>query len=87
MQIPKIQMKNSQNKEKLDNKRSNNKWLVFINIPAQMALIIVLFSYLGTYLETNDGNSSEWYYKITVLVGVFIAIGNTIRQVIMINKK
>lgn len=65
------------------NKNKFNKWLVLINIPIQMGIIIFIFSFFGKWL---DGNSTNAYTKIVTLVGVFLALYNVIRQVNQLNK-
>lgn len=72
--------------EKPNNKRSS-KWLALINIPIQMGVIIFLFSYLGTWLDENHPNPKFYYNKVLVMVGVFLALYNVIRQVNEINKE
>lgn len=67
-------------------KRTNNKWLAFINIPIQMGVIIFLFAYLGDWLDVKYPNKHNIYVKILVLVGVAIAFYNLNRQLKDINK-
>jgi len=67
-------------------KRTNNKWLAFINIPIQMGAIIFLFSYLGNKLDEKYPNSHNVFVKILTLVGVAIAFYNINRQLKEINK-
>lgn len=67
-------------------KKPSNNWLALINIPFQMGLIIFAFSYLGGWLDEKYQNSSEIYFKILTLLGVFVAIFQVIRQVNQINK-
>ncbi len=68
------------------NKNKFNKWLVLINIPIQMGIIIFIFSFFGKCLDENYGNSTNDYTKIVTLVGVFLALYNVIRQVNQLNK-
>ena len=71
-----------------DPKKNNyNKWLALINIPIQMGVIIFLFSYLGNWLDENHPSPKVYYVKIMVMIGVFLALYNVIRQVNEINKK
>ena len=49
-------------------------------------LIIFAFSYLGSWLDEKYKNSSEIYFKVLTLLGVFVAIFQVIRQVNQINK-
>lgn len=70
-----------------DPKKNNyNKWLSLINIPIQMGVIIFLFAYLGNWLDENYPSEKVYYVKIMVMVGVFLALYNVIRQVKDINK-
>lgn len=68
------------------NKNKFNKWLVLINIPIQMGIVIFIFSFFGKWLDENYGNSTNDYTKIVTLVGVFLALYNVIRQVNQLNK-
>ncbi len=71
---------------KLPNKQPFNKWLALINIPIQMGAVIFLFSYLGEWLDSNHPSEKVYFHKILIVIGVFLAIYNTIRQVNAINK-
>ncbi|MCB9425845.1 MAG: AtpZ/AtpI family protein [Flavobacteriales bacterium] len=68
---------------KQPNKR--NKWIVLINIPIQMGIVIFLFAYLGMWLDEKYPDSGIAYVKILTMVGVFIALYNVIRQVKQLN--
>lgn len=65
---------------------NNNKWLVFMNIPIQMGVIIFVFTYLGMWLDDKYTNSSV-FTIILSLFAVFVALYNVIRQVKNLNKK
>jgi uncharacterized membrane protein len=67
-------------------KKNATKWLALINIPIQMGVIIFLFSYLGNWLDENHPHPKVYYVKILVVVGVFLALYNVMRQVNEINK-
>lgn len=67
-------------------KRTNNKWLAFINIPIQMGAIVFAFSYLGNWLDEKYPNPHHIYVKILTLVGVALAFYNINRQLKDINK-
>ncbi|WP_432419412.1 AtpZ/AtpI family protein [Flavobacterium praedii] len=67
-------------------KNNYNKWLSLINIPIQMGVIIFLFAYLGNWIDENHPSTKVYYVKIMVMVGVFLALYNVIRQVNEINK-
>ena len=66
-------------------KRRPNKWLVLINIPIQMGIIIYAFSFLGGWLDEKFPNKNNLYLKILTLVGVAIAFYNLNRQLKDIN--
>ncbi|MDN3675376.1 AtpZ/AtpI family protein [Flavobacterium branchiarum] len=66
--------------------QNNNKWLVFINIPIQMGVIIFLFSYLGMWLDEKYSNGGSLWTIILSLFSVFLALYNVIRQVKNLNK-
>ncbi|MFC3334886.1 AtpZ/AtpI family protein [Flavobacterium palustre] len=68
------------------NNKKPGKWLALINIPIQMGVIIFLFAYLGDWLDENHPHPKIYYNKILVMVGVFLALYNVIRQVNEINK-
>ena len=72
--------------ENQNKKKPTNKWLVLINIPIQMGVIIFLFAYLGDWLDVKFPNKHNWYVKILVLIGVAIAFYNINRQLKEINK-
>ncbi|MCV9932294.1 AtpZ/AtpI family protein [Flavobacterium sp. LS1R47] len=72
-------------KEPNENQR-NNKWLVFVNIPIQMGVIIFLFSYLGMWLDEKYSNGGSLWTIILSLFSVFLALYNVIRQVKNLNK-
>ena len=67
-------------------KPNNTKWLALINIPIQMGVIVLLFSYLGNWLDAKYPNPNTIYVKILTLVGVAIAFYNINRQLKDINK-
>lgn len=67
-------------------KNTPNKWVVFMNIPFQMGIIIFAFTYLGIWLDEKYTDSSI-FTIILSLVSVFIALFNVIRQVKNINKE
>ena len=67
-------------------KKQRNKWLVLINIPIQMGIIVFLFSRLGKWLDQKFINDYNLYVKIVTMVGVAIAFYNIARQLKEINK-
>lgn len=75
-----------------DSKPDNNKgpgrskWLALVNIPVQMGVIIVGFSYLGTWLDGKYPNPKNIYFIIFTMLGVGLALYNVIRQVNQLNK-
>lgn len=68
------------------NDKKPGKWLALINIPIQMGVIIFLFAYLGDWLDEDHPHPKIYYNKIFVMIGVFLALYNVIRQVNEINK-
>jgi len=68
-------------------KKNRNKWLSLINIPIQMGAIIFGFFYLGKWLDLNYQSDKVYFYKIFVMIGVFLALYNVYRQVNDINKE
>ncbi|SNR87493.1 AtpZ/AtpI family protein [Flavobacterium sp. ov086] len=72
--------------EKEPKKNSNNKWLVFVNIPIQMGIIIFIFSYLGVKLDEKYSNGGSLWTIIFSLFSVFLALYNVLRQVKNLNK-
>lgn len=62
-------------------KKQANKWLVFMNIPFQMGLIIFGFSCLGSWLDEKYPNPDDSFLKGITLFGVFVALYNVIKQV------
>jgi len=70
---------------KNNNLKQTNKWLVMMNIPFQMGIIIFCFTYLGIYLDEKY-TSSSIFTIILSLFAVFIALYNVIRQVKNLNK-
>ncbi|HPW97464.1 MAG TPA: AtpZ/AtpI family protein [Flavobacterium sp.] len=71
--------------ENQNKKKSPNKWLVLINIPIQMGIVIFLFAYLGKYLDTTYPNTHSVYVKVLTLSGVAIAFYNLNRQLKKLN--
>ncbi|MBU2062288.1 AtpZ/AtpI family protein [Flavobacterium frigidarium] len=72
--------------EKKPNKKVNNKWVVLMNIPFQMGVIIFAFTYLGMWLDKQYTNSSI-FTIILSLLSVFLALFNVIKQVKNLNKE
>lgn len=63
-----------------------NKWLMLINIPLQMGIIIFLCSWFGSWLDTKTNNTNSTYQIIFTLLGVGVALYNVVRQVNQLNK-
>ncbi|WP_339658791.1 AtpZ/AtpI family protein [Flavobacterium frigidarium] len=72
--------------EKKPNKKVNNKWVVLMNIPFQMGVIIFAFTYLGMWLDKQYTNSSI-FTIILSLLSVFLALFNVTKQVKNLNKE
>ncbi|WP_330443964.1 AtpZ/AtpI family protein [Flavobacterium sp. C4GT6] len=66
--------------------RNNRKWIILINIPIQMGIIIFLFAWFGGWLDNKYGNTSNPNTILFTLIGVAIAMYNVIRQVNQLNK-
>lgn len=64
-----------------NNKKQANKWLVFMNIPFQMGLIIFLGVILGQWLDEKFKIEGSVLTIVFSLLAVFIALYNVIRQV------
>ncbi|WP_445713578.1 AtpZ/AtpI family protein [Flavobacterium sp.] len=66
----------------MDSKKNQaNKWLVFMNIPFQMGLIIFLGVMLGQWLDEKFKLEGSILTIIFSLLAVFTALYNVIRQV------
>lgn len=65
-------------------KKTNNKWLILINIPVQMGVIIFVFAYAGMWLD--ERYNQDLYKKILVVAGVALSFYNLNRQLQKINK-
>ena len=63
------------------NKKQANKWLVFMNIPFQMGLIIFLGVMIGQWLNEKFKIEGSILTIVFSLLAVFIALYNVIRQV------
>ena len=63
------------------NKKQANKWLIFMNIPFQMGLIIFLGVMLGQWLDEKFKIEGSILTIVFSLLAVFIALYNVIRQV------
>ena len=68
-------------------KNNRNKWIVLINIPIQMGIIIAAGVYLGYWLDIKYSNGGSLFTIIFSLVAVFIALYNVLRQVKNLNDK
>jgi uncharacterized membrane protein YfcA len=66
-------------------KNSHNKWLQLINIPFQMGVIILAFSFLGKWIDEKY-LLENIFTIIFTLFGVFLALYNVISQVNKMNK-
>lgn len=68
-------------------KKSLNKWLVFMNIPFQMGIIILAGVLLGKWIDQKQQNSTPVFTIILALLSVFVALYHVIRQVKNISKQ
>lgn len=62
-----------------------NKWIQLISIPAQMGIIIFVFSKLGMYIDNKYPNENNLWFLLLTLLGVGLSLYNVIRQVNKIN--
>lgn len=68
-------------------KKPYNNWLVFLNIPFQMGIIILLGVLLGKWLDrVIFEEQKQVFIIICSLLAVFIALYNVIRQLKSMNK-
>ena len=66
----------------MNQQRKNlNNWVKFSQIGIQMAVIIVLSTYLGTYLDEKFLSISPWGTVLGALCGVFASLYTVIKQV------
>jgi drug/metabolite transporter (DMT)-like permease len=72
--------------KKTNKKKLANKWIVMMNIPFQMGVIIFSFTYLGMWLDEKYTGTSVFTIVLS-LASVFISLYNIIRQVKNLNKK
>lgn len=70
------------------NPKKNNlkKWLVLMNIPFQMGIIIFLFSSFGNWLDQKKQNEIPIYTIVLSLLAVFVSLYFVIKQVNHLNK-
>ncbi|HLP63352.1 AtpZ/AtpI family protein [Flavobacterium sp.] len=61
-------------------KKKPNKWLVLINIPIQMGVVIFLFSKGGNWLDDYYPNKHNVFVKVLTLLGIAISFYNLNRQ-------
>lgn len=60
--------------------RKGNKWLVLINMPIQIGIVVFAFAWFGKWLDGKYPNPHRIYVKILTLVGVALAFYNLNRQ-------
>ncbi|SDW12607.1 Putative F0F1-ATPase subunit Ca2+/Mg2+ transporter [Flavobacterium degerlachei] len=72
--------------KKTNKQKLTNKWLVMMNIPFQMGIIIFSFTYLGMWLDEKYTDTSI-FTIILSLTSVFLSLYNIIRQVKNLNKE
>ena len=64
----------------------DNKWLILINIPIQMGVIIYLSHLFGSWLDGKYGWVNGEANKVCTLMGVIIALYQVIQQVKKLNQ-
>jgi F0F1-type ATP synthase assembly protein I len=67
-------------------KKNNNKWLVFVNLPIQMGIIIGGFVYFGIWLDKTN-HFENLFLIIFSLLGVFLALYQVIKTLKSLNKE
>lgn len=72
--------------KKTNKQKLTNKWIVMMNIPFQMGIIIFSFTYLGMWLDEKYTNTSVFTIVLS-LTSVFLSLYNIIRQVKNLNKE
>lgn len=65
----------------------HNKYLEFVNIAAQMGLIIAAGVFLGIWLDSKYPNQYSGFTIGISLLGVFIALYQVIRKVSRMSKE
>ncbi len=68
-------------------KKQPNKWLVFLNMPFQMGIIIFVGVYFGLWLDAKQQNDKALYTIVFSLLAVFVALYMVIKQVKKLNKE
>ena len=59
-------------------KKQPNKWLIFLNIPFQMGVIIFAGVFFGNYLDETF-NTNPLFIIIMSLLSIFISLYNIFR--------
>ena len=72
--------------EKKPNKKQASKWLVMMNIPFQMGVVIFSFTYIGIWLDEKYTGTSL-FTIILSLLSVAFSLFNVIRQIKNLNKE
>lgn len=65
--------------------KNNTKWLVFLNIPFQMGVIIGAFVFFGIWLDKKF-EFENLFLIIFSLLGVFISLYQTLKTLKNINQ-
>ena len=69
----------------LKKKQPNKKWLVFLNIPFQMGIIIGIGVFLGQYLD-DKFQTDPIFIIVLSLTSIGISLYNIMRQLKYIQK-
>ncbi|MFI2741736.1 AtpZ/AtpI family protein [Zhouia sp. PK063] len=64
-----------------------NKWVRFTQMGLEMAIIITVMVFLGTWLDGKYPNLEPLFTVVLSLFGVFAALFNVIRKVNNLNKE
>lgn len=70
-----------------DSKKGISKFARFSAVGIQMGVIIVLFTWLGTYLDDKYKTQTAWWTIGLSLFGVIAALTLVIKEVIKMSKE
>lgn len=68
-------------------KKKYRNYVVFSGMAIQMGVMIVVFTFIGIWLDNKFDNPYQLYTIVMALVGVFGALYTIIRQVINMSKE
>jgi F0F1-type ATP synthase assembly protein I len=68
-------------------KKPYHSYVVFSGIAIQMGVVIAIFSYFGIWLDRKYTHENRIFTIVFSLLGVFVALYSTIKQVINYTKR